>query len=231
MKLSRLASAVSCLSGAALLAGPAWTQGPVPGSGQQPAPVQSAEPLPDLTADWPCIQRKVATLTSVQIWDGPPVEGLTGWEDDPAIKELAPVLASRRISEEDAAAEIKKYAESAPESERDQKLALLFAALLAEVNRDRATVVAGIETFQKRQRLRAAELEREGSKINEIRDKAPGAEDQPSEELTKATELYNWNARIFQERQKTMPLACEIPVLMEQRVFNLGREIRTHMKS
>src|SRR5262249_21350858 len=31
--------------------------------------------------DWPCIQRKVATLTSAQMWDGPDVDGLTGWRD------------------------------------------------------------------------------------------------------------------------------------------------------
>ncbi len=228
MKLSRLARAAVILSGLALCSNPAWTQGPVMGGG--PLPAESAEPLPDLTADWPCIQRKVATLTSAQIWDGPPVEGLTGWDGEPRIKDLVPVLASRRVPVEEAAKDIKAYAGSLPEAERDQKLALLFAALLAEINRDRATVVNGIETFQKRQRLRSAELEREGVKTGEIRDKNPGTDDQPSEELTKATELYNWNARIFQERQKSIPLACEIPVLMEQRAFDLGREIRANMK-
>ena len=27
--------------------------------------------------DWPCVQRKIATLTSAQMWDGPPVDDLT----------------------------------------------------------------------------------------------------------------------------------------------------------
>lgn len=185
-------------------------------------PAAEAEPS---TADWPCVQRKVVTLTSTQIWDGPAVENVTGWENDAAIKDLIPILASRRVPVEEAAADIKKFAESVPETERDQKLTLLFAGLLSETNSDRTTVVNGIETFQRRQRLRSAELEREGVAVGKLKETKASEED-----VTKATELYNWNARVFQERQNNMPLACEIPVLIEQRVYELAREIRAHMK-
>ncbi len=219
---------------ALLLASGAFSQTNAPAPAQPAAPSEQATnaPPPDAAvaeakaaSDWPCVQRKVMTLTSTQIWDGPPVEELSGWESDAEIQRLIPILASRRVPEEEAAKEIKKYAESLPEAERDQKLTLLFAGLLSEINRNRTAVVNGIETFQKRQRLRATELEREGVEIAALKDK-----NLSEEEMTKATELYNWNARIFQERQRNIPLACEIPVLIEQRIFALGREIRTHMK-
>ena len=42
-------------------------------------------------------------------------------------------------------------------------------------------------------------------------------------------EKYDWNARVFKERQDNIPLACEIPVEIEQRAFALGRTIRFHM--
>jgi len=35
--------------------------------------------------------------------------------------------------------------------------------------------------------------------------------------------------RVFSERQQSLPLACEVPVLIEQRLFALGRDIRQHM--
>ncbi len=38
--------------------------------------------------DWPCVQRKVATLTSAQMWDGPPVDDLTQWRDNEEISKL-----------------------------------------------------------------------------------------------------------------------------------------------
>jgi hypothetical protein len=37
------------------------------------------------SADWPCVQRKVAKLTSAQMWDGAPVDDLTKWRDNEEI--------------------------------------------------------------------------------------------------------------------------------------------------
>ena len=42
-------------------------------------------------------------------------------------------------------------------------------------------------------------------------------------------EKFDWNARVFKERQDNIPLACEIPVEIEQRAFAVGRTIRFHM--
>ena len=42
----------------------------------------SAEAAEPVGSDWPCIQHKVDKLTSVQMWDGPPVEDLREWRED-----------------------------------------------------------------------------------------------------------------------------------------------------
>jgi len=47
--------------------------------------------------DWPCVQRKIATLTSAQMWDGAPVDQLTQWRDSEEMTKLIAVLASRRV--------------------------------------------------------------------------------------------------------------------------------------
>jgi len=179
--------------------------------------------------DWPCIQRKVPLISAGQIWDGPPIENIKDF--DPAIRNLTDILESRRISAEDAEKAIKEYAASIPEAERDQKLTELFASFLHNINTDRQFVMGKVEEFQRRQKARAAELEREGQKLAE---KGLSATDEllPTEiRLTPEQQEYNWNARIFQERQQNLTLACEVPVLIEQRAYEISRLIRAEMKS
>lgn len=179
--------------------------------------------------DWPCVQRKVPVISAGQIWDGPSIDGIKDF--DPSIRDLTEILESRRISVDDAEKAIKEYAASIPEAERDQKLTQLFAAFLNEINTDRQFVMGRVEEFQKRQKARAAELEREGQNLAE---KGIAATDEllPTEtHLSPEQQEYNWNARIFQERQQNLTMACEVPVLIEQRAYEISRLIRSHMKS
>ena len=179
--------------------------------------------------DWPCVQRKVAMLSSAQMWDGADVDDLTQWRDNEQITKLVAVLASRRVPIEQAAAAIAQFAAAQPPDQRDDALKLLFAGLLTTVNSDRAVVMSGIERFQRRQKARAAEIERQGAALRQLRERAAN-DDQARAELAAAQEQYNWDVRVFTERQQSLPLACEVPVLIEQRLFELGREIRARMK-
>ena len=188
---------------------------------------------PALAADttnsnWPCVQHKVATLTSAQMWDGPDVDDLAQWRDSEEIKKLIAVLASRRVPIEEAAAAIDRFAAAQPPDKRDDALKLLFAGLLNTVNSDRAVVMSGIERFQQRQKARAAEIERQGAAIRQLKER-PNDEKSHSE-LAAAVDKYDWDVRVFSERQQSLTLACEVPVLIEQRLFELGREIRSRMK-
>ena len=40
----------------------------------------------------------------------------------------------------------------------------------------------------------------------------------------------DWDTRIFEERRKTISYACEVPVLIEQRLFALARAIQHSME-
>jgi hypothetical protein len=178
--------------------------------------------------DWPCVQRRVATLTAAQIWDGGDVEGLSQWRNDERIQELLPILASRRVPIEDAAAAIARFADAQPQDRRDDALRQLFAGLLSIVNADRAVVMSGIERFYDRQRARAAEIERQGAGIRQLKERA-AVDERARADLAAAQEKYDWDVRVFTERQQSLPLACEVPVVIEQRLFALGREIRARM--
>src|ERR1700741_497362 len=52
--------------------------------------------------DWPCIQRKVPSISAAQIWDGPSIDGIKDPDKDEKIADLLPVLESRRVPIEDA---------------------------------------------------------------------------------------------------------------------------------
>jgi hypothetical protein len=178
--------------------------------------------------DWPCVQRKVATLTSLQMWDGPAVDDLTQWRDSAETTKLIAVLASRRVSLEQAAAAIEQFAAAQPRDKRDDSLKLLFSGLLSTINNDRAVVLAGIERFQKRQKARAAEIERQGAALRALKERT-STDEKARADLATVQEQYDWDVRVFTERQQSLPLACEVPVLIEQRLFELGRTIRLHM--
>lgn len=184
------------------------------------------------SSDWPCVQRKVMTLTSTQLWDGPPTEDLKAWEDDREIKNLADVLESRRVSLEDAEKAVKAFAEKQPADQRDEKLTLLFASLLTKINQDRKFVIKQIVKFQKRQEARSLEVQRQGRELEEKKQAIPAEQQMDSmRTLTPEQQKYQWDARVFQERQHNLTMACEIPVLIEQRAFEIGRLIRAQMTS
>ena len=99
---------------------------------------------------------------------------------------------------------------------------------ICTVNSDRAVVISGIERFQQRQKARSAEIERQGAAIRQLKERAANDE-KARAELAAAEDRYDWDVRVFSERQQSLPLACEVPVLIEQRLFELGREIRSRM--
>ena len=179
------------------------------------------------------MQRKVSSITPAQIWDGPSIDDAKGWEDDEKIAELTTYLESRRVPVEDAEKAIKAYAESIPAAERDKKLTQLFASVLAKINSDRNFVIGRVEDFQRRQKARADELEKEGQKLAQIDQEIPAVEQLGPRDtkLTPEQQEYNWNARIFQERQQNLTVACEIPVLIEQRAYEIAQLIRAQMSS
>lgn len=197
------------------------------------------------TPDWPCIARKVIELDAATIWDGPPIEeAKKSWMNDDAVRKLSAYVIARRLKEDEVDAAIKKFADGLAADKRDAKLTELFAAALSRTNDERKLVMSGIERFHKRQLARAKEIEAQGITLptdapavqmpaegqgtsgpaGKIDDVAQAAKDDPEERM-------KWEVRVFQERQQNIPIACEIPQLMDERAGLVARLIRAQMKS
>ena len=196
-------------------------------------PLPSAAAKDDANPDWPCISRKVVEVSPATIWDGPSLEGFENWRNDDDIRKLSEYVITRRITADEVEAAIKKFAEGLAEADRDKKLTELFVAALSRINDERKIVISGIERFHKRQLARAKTIEKEGLDLPSKGAALPDAPMSAGEidKLSPEEEKYKWEVRVFQERQQNIPIACEIPGLIEERAGLVARAIRANMKS
>lgn len=172
--------------------------------------------------DWPCQQLKVPEISIASIWTGPPIEAADQEKPTEAKQaELVARLAARRTSMEDARKLIADYVVGTSE-EKQQKAKSLFAALYSTLNAQRNQVMSGIERFSRKQKAMAGDIREITQKMRELQDK-PDADQASSEQL--ATQL-SWQTRIFEDRRKSTAYVCDVPVLIEKRLFELGRAIQ-----
>src|ERR1700730_16140648 len=179
--------------------------------------------------DWPCQQLKVPEISIASIWTGPSIEAADQEKPTEAKQTeiVAPLAAgrtataARRTSMEDARKLIADYVVGASE-EKQQKAKSLFAALYSTLNAQRNQVMSGIERFSRKQKAMAGDIREIAQKMRELQDK-PDADQASSEQL--ATQL-SWQTRIFEDRRKSTAYVCDVPVLIEKRLFELGRAIQ-----
>ena len=180
--------------------------------------------------DWPCVQKKVENLSTSAIWDGPALDAHKDWFNTPKIPALVKKLASRRVPIEKATAAIDNFAASVPEADRDAQLSKLFLGLFDTVNNQRRAILNGIEKYQRSQKARAEELEEQGVDLARLKGDIVVDDTAAVPESEEEQKLY-WAGRIFQERQANIPIACELPAVLEERLFELTRHIRSKMSS
>jgi DNA repair exonuclease SbcCD ATPase subunit len=172
--------------------------------------------------DWPCQQLKVPEISIASVWTGPPIEAADREKPaDPKEAELVARLAARRTSMEDARKLIADYVVGTNE-EKQQKAKTLFAALYSTLNAQRDQVMNGIERFSRKQKAMAENIREKTQKMREMQDK-PDADQSQSEQL--ANQL-SWQTRIFEDRRKSTSYVCDVPVLIEKRLFDFGIAIQ-----
>lgn len=172
--------------------------------------------------DWPCIQRKQPHLSLAQVWSGPiPDEATATLARDRQINLLAERLEQRRLPVTEAEADIAAFADEAD----DARLVALMAAVFDKVERDRSALIAGIARYGSAQVALAGRIEDRRTRMAELE-----AADAPDFDAIDAEEAaLDWDMRIFTERQQSLTYVCETPVILEQRLFSLGRAIQSHL--
>jgi hypothetical protein len=176
--------------------------------------------------DWPCNQIKVPEMSVAAVWAGPPIDDVESvWEQDPAIRNLVAQLAARRTPLEDAQKMIADVI-TGDAAERQRKAKVIFAGLFKELNQERGEVMNGIERFSRKQREFADQVRLTILQLRELQN-TPGRDQTKLDELVSRVE---WDTRIFDERSRTIGYVCEVPVLIEQRLFALARAIQQSLE-
>ncbi|MDH3597726.1 MAG: hypothetical protein OEM93_23045 [Rhodospirillales bacterium] len=176
--------------------------------------------------DWPCIQRKVPEISAGMVWEGPAVEGLEPeWRAEAEVAALAQRIAARSTSVEDGKKAIQALA-ARQASGKDHKLTLLFAATLAAVNTERNSIIEGIKRYARRQAKLAEKIQLQIEELNGL--PHDGSDDQKARRR-ELQERNLWDTRIYEERERSLSYICEQPVILEQRIFALAREIMMHL--
>ena len=188
---------------------------------------QSAFALDPRYPDWPCQQLKVPGIAIASVWNGPPIEIGEGTKPTDAKQaELVSRLAARRTPIEDARKLIADYIVGT-DAEKQEKAKTLFASLYSTLNTQRDEVMNGIERFSRKQKAAADDIRAEAQKLREMQDK-PDADPAQNEELVNR---LAWQTRIFEDRRKSTSYVCDVPVLIEKRLFDLGNAIQGAMNA
>ncbi len=180
--------------------------------------------------EWPCVQVLVPTIAAAMIWPEPPIApGTTGWRDDPVVRDLAADLAARRTPVEEVEQRTEEFAASLDPEVKDERLTLLFAGALETINRDRASIIAGIKRFARQQRALGEQIRQANATLRRL---AAATENDSERQRVRRRELEeqrDWSVRIFDEREGSLTYLCEQPVVLEQRAFALARAIAAQL--
>jgi hypothetical protein len=189
--------------------------------------IQPAFALDPRYPDWPCQQLKVPEISIASVWTGPAIEPADkGKLVDPKQAELVARLAARRTSMEDARKLIADFVVGTKE-EKQERAKSLFAGLYSTLNAQRDEVMNGIERFSRKQKAVAEDIREQTRKMREMQD-APNADPAQSNEL--ASQLA-WQLRIFEDRRKSTSYVCDVPVLIEKRLFDLASAIQSDLNA
>ncbi|MBN9244384.1 MAG: hypothetical protein J0I98_16480 [Mesorhizobium sp.] len=200
---------VSCLTAAALLGTAAY------------AAAATGDP------DWPCQQRKVPQLSLGQVWNGPDLPKAAGdWSHDGTVSALVEDVAARRMPLDEARQRIRDFAAGLPQDQLEPKLTMLMQGLFDHMDEERSQVISGIGRYARKQIEMAASLRKESAVVDALRAKA----DADPDDVERQTDRLNFATRVYQERVQSLTYVCDVPTLIEQRLYQLAKTVAETLK-
>ena len=172
--------------------------------------------------DWPCIQRKVPELSLGQIWNGPELPASAkDWSKDAGVSALVKEVAARRLPLADAQKEIRDFAASVPSGQITARMAMLVQGMFDHMDGERSHVISGIARYARKQLEMASQLRKEASDVDALRAKP----DADPDEVERRTDQLKFATRIFDERVQSLTYVCEVPTIIEQRLYQLSKTV------
>lgn len=170
---------------------------------------------------WPCVQVLQPELSVGAMWTGPdPAQAAS--REAPGVLELVRRVAPRRVPAEEADAEIRRFL-AGTASDRSLRATQVFAALFDGLSAERGAIIRGIHRYSARQAALAERIEGARRALDAL---GPRSGDAAARERRAELEAQiGWDTRIFDDREKLLPAICELPTLIERRLFALSRTL------
>ena len=178
----------------------------------------------DADVDWPCQQIKVGELSVASFWNGPPIGGSADWQKDEAVASVVGAVTQRRLPMDAAVQRIDAFARTVAE-DKDRTLGLVFAGVFDVLNRERSTVLSGLDRFGHRQKELADGIRQEGAELRAAQTATPP--DQAK--IADLTQRLGWDQQFFETRRQSLSFACDLPTVIEQRLYGLAQAIQGHL--
>lgn len=167
---------------------------------------------------WPCVQRKVESLSPGLMWPArvdetkPPAKMATDATD------LAAKLELRRVDLNEAEVLIAQFVSDHPDVTQDD-MGQLFRHVFDKVNRDRRALIAGIGEYAHKQIALSARIDEARTEMNRLM-----AAPRPDQEAIDTLERQiAWDERVYQDRSRSLTYVCETPVLLEKRLYAIAQ--------
>ena len=185
---------------------------------------QAAPPGTD--PDWPCRQRLVPSLTAQTFWSGAALPDKADWQANPKLAAEVAAVAPRDVAVEDAIASLTHFAGTLKPAERKTQLPLLFLGIVDETNQQRGEIVARIKELAQRQRGVGDTVAKITAELQAIPDTAEGDDAKRRAEIVQRRDFV---IRTFQETERTMRYACEVPVELEGRLGSFAKALEAKL--
>lgn len=177
--------------------------------------------------DWPCVQRKVVALSIGQMWVAPLPPEEANWRGDPEVARLAPLLAARRTTIEEAEALVAAFPDG---PDRAARLTLLFAGTFDLIEQTRRRLIGGIEGYARKQRALSEQIDAAQAELAALKEATPEDDFDALDALEEREDQLVWDTRIYQDRNQSLTYVCESPVIIEKRAFALAKIIQAEME-
>ncbi|MDP4032004.1 MAG: hypothetical protein Q8P60_03965 [Pseudorhodobacter sp.] len=164
--------------------------------------------------DWPCIQRKVETLSPGLMWPDP----ISAVPLDQSARDLVAALALRRVGLDAAEQRIKAFSESPPGADA-QVLGNVFLGVFDKLNSDRRRLIDGIARYAHSQTALADRIDSARTEVEtQMAATAPDFD-----RIDALEEQIDWDERIYKDRARALTYVCETPVLLEKRAYAIAQ--------
>lgn len=175
-------------------------------------------------AEWPCASDRIERLSLAQVWRGDPLPENATWAADREIAPLAQKITSLDLSDEEAAALVRDFAERQPPERRRERLLLLLRAAFETADGKRRRAVRGVDAYAHNQKRLAERIVEDTERLQAD----PGLGEAERSELEMRRD---WNLRIFEDRRSVLQVLCEEPDRYERRIFTIARTVEELLRT